>query len=128
MVIVDTSFLYAFFNKNDFHHKNALELYKKYIDEALLVPIEVVEELLTVITRKFSSTEAVKIGKLILDNDLDINIINSNELQFENAWKMFQKLSPHRFSFVDCLLLVLKKEDDDIIFTFDKILSSALEN
>lgn len=125
MVITDTSFLYAFFNKADFHHKDALSLNKKFEDEVLFAPIEVIEELLTSITRKVSSDSAVRVVKDIFDNEA-VTILSSNDFVFDKGWETFKKLSPHKFSFVDCMLISIAKESEATVLTFDKEIQKAL--
>ena len=125
MVICDTSFLYAFFNKYDFHHKEALEFAKQYSDENLFAPVEVIQELLTTLTRKSLSEHAITVVESIFDSEA-ITIINSNELAFDKSWNTFKKLSPHKFSFVDCLLISLAKDSEGTILTFDKELLKAI--
>ena len=124
--MLDTSFIYAFFYEKDFHHKDVIQTLKKLDGEILFTPIEVVQELLTVVTRKFSSEEAIKIGKLIMSEDSWILIFKSHEADFEHGWKVFQKMSPHKFSFVDSLLIGIAKNGDNSVLTFDKEILKVL--
>ena len=97
MIIIDTSYIIAFFSEKDFHHKKAVEFISQ-LDEDLFAPIEVIQELMTTLSRKVSSLYAVKVASSILENN-SINIINSHELVFDKAFDTFKKLNPHKFSF-----------------------------
>lgn len=125
MVICDTSFLYAFFNEFDLHHKDAVKIGMEYENANLFTPVEVIEELLTTLTRRTSSDNAIKTVENIFKHD-SIGVIHTNELVFDKSWETFKKLNPHKFSFVDCILISLIKDSDGVILTFDKELLKTL--
>lgn len=129
MVVLDTSFLYAIFQEEDKHHKKAKEIAKILANEEIIfIPIEVVQELVTVITYRKSSEVAIKIANIILDPKSAIGIVNSHEVVFDDAWKIFKEESPHKFSFVDCVLISMTKNSDDAkLITFDKALAEAVK-
>lgn len=120
MVILDTSFLFAYFNKKDTNHKKAVLLASELNNYTAFLPVEVFEELMTVITYKISSKEAVKVGQLLLDYDSPVKFMHSDEKTFKLSWKLFQDMGTHKFSFIDCILITLAKEFQCQIFTFDK--------
>ena len=120
MVILDTSFLFAYFNKKDTNHKKAVLLASELDNYTALLPVEVFEELMTVITYKISSKEAAKVGELLLGHDSPVKLMHSDKKTFDLSWKFFQSLEPHKFSFIDCILITLAKEFQCQIFTFDK--------
>ncbi len=124
MILLDTSFLYAYFQEKDVHHKEALKLAKQLDGNQAGVPLEVIEELLTVITRKVSSEEAVRVGKTLITQDSPIQIIYPSEIIFKNTWKLFGELSPHHFSITDCVLMTLAQHFECSIFTFDLAIKS----
>lgn len=126
MIIIDTSYIIAFLSEKDFHHKKTVEFISQ-LEEDLFAPIEVIQELITTLSRKVSSRYAIEVVTSILENN-SINIIHSHELTFDNAWKTFKKMNPHKFSFVDCILITLAKKSDATILTFDKDLLKALIN
>lgn len=127
MILLDTSFLYAFFQENDNHHKEAIKIAKEIADKnPIFIPIEVLEELMTVVTRKDSSKRAIQIAEIILAPNNAIGILNTHELVFDNAYEIFKKLSPHNFSFVDCILIsLIQQNHDSEIISFDKSLLNA---
>ncbi len=128
MIVLDTSFLYAFFQKEDKHHKKAREIAKIIANEELIfIPIEVVEELLTIVTYRESSATAIKIANILLDPKSAIGIVNTHEIVFDEAWAIFKKLNPHKFSFVDCVLISMTINSDGAkLVTFDKALAEIV--
>ncbi len=126
MILLDTSFLYAYFQREDVHHKEALKLAKQADENQVGMPLEILEELLTVITRKISSEEAIKVGSTLIHSDSPIQVLYPNEEQFKRAWTTFRARSPHRFSFPDCVLLTLANHFAWPVFTFDKILKEQI--
>ena len=127
MILLDTSFLYAYFQRKDVHHKEALKLAGQLDGEQAGVPLEVLEELLTVITRKVSSEEAVRVGKTLITQDNPLQIIYPNEAIFYKTWELFRALSPHHFSMADCVLMTLADHFECEVFTFDRALEEELK-
>lgn len=127
MMIFDTSFLYAYFEDTDVHHKKAKTLMKELYGKTPLLPIEVFEELMTVTSRKLSSEDAAIWGRVILSPDSPIELLKKADNIFQNAWAIFQRLSPHEFSFTDCTLIALSRELSCPILTFDKNLKEAVD-
>ena len=109
MIILDTSFLFAYYREQDVHHKTAVDLAKEIGGETVIVPVEVFEELITVVTRKFSSKAGIEVGKKLLSNEFPVEMLRTADNVFQNAWANFQALDPHSFSFVDCILIALSK-------------------
>lgn len=119
MLILDTSFLFAFFQETDDHHNKAVQLTASLEEDIVYFPFLVFQELLTLLTSRYSSKEAVRISEIMLDKDFPAKILKIDEEYFEQSIKMFKKLGKHRFSFVDVSLLVLASELEAKIITFD---------
>ncbi len=81
MVILDTSFLFAYFYPQDNLHKKALEKEFFFDDEHCIIPLEVFQELITVITYKLSYRDAMKFGDALLAPESAIEIIKP-----DSAW------------------------------------------
>lgn len=128
MILLDTSFLFGYYHEQDVHHVKAKEIAKTVGNNDLSIPQAVFEELMTVTTNKIGSHQAVALGNLLLSPDYPIEIIPPSEGLFHASWQTFQKLSPHDFSFIDCLLITLSKQYQCPVLTFDKALSSALSS
>lgn len=120
MVLLDTSFLYAYFNSDDPHHVEALGFVDFLDTQIAVIPIEVVQELMTVISYKLDSAKALEVVQLLFDKNFPIQILYSDENTFKNTWKTFKVLAKSKLSYVDCLLLNLAKELGLKIMTFDK--------
>lgn len=130
MILLDTSFLVGYFQKGDVHHQKAIALRNtlRSDQDDLQIPLAIFEELMTVITNKVGSEEAVLLGKYLLSEQSPLSIIPFSEQHFSKTWQTFQKLSPHTFSFVDCLLITLSKQYQCPVLTFDKALTSVLSS
>ncbi len=120
MTLLDSSFLYAYYRNHDVHHGMAVEQAFQYQNESAHIPLEIFEELITLIGRKQGSDEAVKIGKLLLSEKSAVHILSMIPSQFLKTWQLFQTLSPYSLSYVDCLLITLAREYQCSILTFDK--------
>lgn len=81
---------------------------------------------MTLLMSKVGASAATKIGRDILDTTSPIQLLKIDEEFFEDSWNLFGELGPHRFSFVDVSLIVLSKELDAKVMTFDKRLEKAL--
>lgn len=128
MTILDTSFLFAFFHQEDAFHKEAItQAQKKDRDQTVAIPLEVFEELITVVCRKKGTEAAIKIGKFLLHEISPVQILSPIPMQFLKTWNQFQVIAPHHLSYVDCLLLVLAKEHGCHILTFDKAITERLQ-
>ncbi|MDP2691605.1 MAG: PIN domain-containing protein [bacterium] len=127
MILLDTSFLYAFFQKNDVHHKKAVELAGQKELNAPIIPIEVFEELMTVITSRKSSQEAIKTGNFLFSEESPVEV-KEEHTPFEKVWQEFQQLSPHDLSYTDCVLITEAKRFGCDVLTFDKNILRTLNH
>ena len=126
MIILDTSFLFAYFQSTDVHHKKALEYAKNLDNEKILLPYDILKELITVITYKISSEEALKVLDALTVKDSPIELLHIDDIMNEQSLKLFKELSPHKFSFIDVLLIYLSKTFNCKVLTFDKVLMDKL--
>lgn len=122
MIILDTSFLFAYFQSTDVHHNKALEYAENLDNEKILLPYDILKELITVITYKISSEEALKVLDALTIKDSPIELLHIDEIMNEQSLKLFKELSPHKFSFIDVLLIYLSRTFNSEILTFDKAL------
>lgn len=126
MVILDTSFLFALFVEQDSAHLKAVHFAKSLAQENAFCSFLVFQELMTLMMSKLGSEAASKIGADILAQDSGIQILKIDQDYFEETVKLFEKLSPHKLSFVDVSLLVLAKKLEAKVLTFDQGLERAL--
>jgi len=126
MILLDTSFLFALFQKTDSNHAAAVKLATAINNDHPVMPVEVFQELITVITNKVYSQAAIKVGEILLASDSPIGIIHSKPPRFQTVWLNFKELQLHTFSYVDCLLYTLAHELECTVCTFDKTLAQQL--
>ena len=82
---------------------------------------------MTLLMSKVGASAATKIGQDILDSSSPIQLLKIDEELFEESWDLFSKLGSHRFSFVDVSLMVLSKEFEAEVLTFDRRLEEKLK-
>ena len=126
MTLLDTSFIYAFFKVTDIHHKEAVKIAKNPLFGKPIILISVLEELITLNTRKGGSPETINLINKIISRKDDIIFLENKPETFQKTWNTFQKHSPHNFSYVDCLLITLSKELRCPVLTFDLKLNKIL--
>ena len=119
MIMLDTSFVVAYFNTRDQNHDQATKTGKILARQNLEIYITdyIFGEIVTVVFVKLKNLEkALNIGKIILES---CNLIHVEKDIFEHAWKIFsgQKL---RLSFVDCITIAIMQDRKmQKIATFD---------
>ena len=127
MVILDTSYLFSLFQEEDDFHQKALGLSEKLDDEVSYITFLVFQELLTLITSRFSSAEAIRVADILNSERSPVQFLKLDEEYFDDTLALFKKLSPHRFSFVDVSLMVLAKNMEARVLTFDERLDRACQ-
>lgn len=126
MLILDTSFLFALFVAQDDFHEQALLLAKESEGQLLSCSFLVFQEFMTLLMSKVGSTFAVKINNDLLGPDSPLQLLKMDEEFFEESNALFRTLSPHKLSFVDVSLIVLSRNLEAKVLTFDKGLEQAL--
>ncbi len=126
MVILDTSFIFAFFNQKDEFHGKAHQILEILGKQPLFVSFLVYQELLTLMMARFSSEAAVELSNELFSEDYSVQLLKIDEEYFEDSQALFKQLSPHKFSFVDISLMVLSKNLEAKVLTFDRNLEKTL--
>jgi predicted nucleic acid-binding protein len=126
MILCDTSFLIGYFSYHDVHHSRALDLTKGIDWDKVVVTKTIFEELMTVLTVKYSLELALEAGKIIMDPKQAFKFLRIDEGFFEDVWQEFKSRGPHRFSFVDMSLITLAKTMDAKVLSFDEKLNTAI--
>ena len=123
MVLLDSSFLIAYYNQTDIHHKKSFEIMKEIGSGEYgqpIIPDSVFNEVVNVLFNRLKNhSMVVKVCEDILSFT---TIFHSNELLFKESWKIFKEQSDFtKLSFTDCSIIALmKKENIKKIATFDK--------
>jgi uncharacterized protein len=120
MIMLDTSFVVAYFNNKDQNHQSAINIAKTLTTQnpEFYITDYIFSEIVTVcLIRLKDIKKAAQIGRLILES---CNLLTSQEETFIDAWNMFstQKL---QLSFVDCITIAtMYNQNIRKIATFDK--------
>ncbi len=111
MVVLDSSFLIAFHNRNDVHHLAAAALMERLVagswGEALL-PEGVFLEVVTVLAARRGIGAAKAVGELLLDAR-EVELVPGVEL-FADAWQIFAGQKRFVLSFVDASIVALARQ------------------
>ncbi len=120
-ILLDTSFVIAFDNEKDVHHKKAREIWNKIENiqyGQYFISDYIFDEIVAVSLRKSND----KKGTIVLCEKLiqSIPIINLDKHMFDEAWRIFKETKTN-MNFTDCTnLVLLKLLGSDKIVTFDK--------
>jgi predicted nucleic acid-binding protein len=118
MYILDTDFIFSYFDSNQSTHQKASNLEEKFGDSHIIVSNLVKQELATVISSRFGSL----LAKEILENLtlFDPQEVFFDEIETEKIWKLFWSFQKKRISFVDCSNLLLAQKYNCKIASFDQ--------
>lgn len=121
-ILLDSSFLIAYYNPLDEHRKKAI----KIMDDLIIgkygnpyVSDYIFDEVVTVI---FIRTKDLKLSNNVGDVLRDsLGLFDVDEEVFDNAWKIFKNQKNTNFSFTDCTILaVMQERGISHIATFDE--------
>ena len=121
-ILLDSSFLIAYYNPLDEHRKKAI----KIMDDLIIgkygnpyVSDYIFDEVVTVI---FIRTKDLKLSNNVGDVLRDsLGLFDVDEEVFDNAWKIFKNQKNTNFSFTDCTILaVMQERGISRIATFDE--------
>ena len=121
-ILLDSSFLIAYYNPLDEHRKKAI----KIMDDLIIgkygnpyVSDYIFDEVVTVI---FIRTKDLKLSNNVGDVLRDsLGLFDVDEEVFDNAWKIFKNQKNTNFSFTDCTILsVMQERLISHISTFDE--------
>ena len=120
MIFIDANLFIAYANKNDLHHKRALQIFEEIEQEKFGLPLTsdyIFNEVVGVICRKVSKEESIRVGNFIKESTL---LLNTTKEVMEEAWTMFKE-SHSKLSFIDCSIIIFSKiEKVEFIATIDK--------
>ncbi|MEI6729456.1 MAG: PIN domain-containing protein [bacterium] len=117
MFVLDTDFIFSYFDQNQSTHLQSVKLIEKYGQEEAVLSNLTKQELATVISYKVGYQEAKDvIKKLELFNLKEYFINDTGTLEI---WKLFWQFNHKKISFVDCTNLYLAKKLKLKIASFD---------
>ncbi len=124
MKILDSSVIISIFRKQEKNHKKALKIFTS--DQKFLIPEYVITEVLTVLKMREGLNTANKCYDFI-SNTKDIEIEPIENIVFNKALTYFSQ-NKNNLSFIDTILLVLSKENQIELISFDKDLEKAIKH
>ncbi|MFH0836952.1 MAG: PIN domain-containing protein [Candidatus Aenigmatarchaeota archaeon] len=121
-ILLDTSFILAYFAENDVHHTKAVAIMDDIISKKYGTPVisdYIFDEMITISLRKLDISRAKEIGESLLNSELIIMRIDN--MMFKKAWSFFRDENVLSLSFTDCTNLSLMNIFNiHNIATFDK--------
>ena len=129
MIILDTSFIVAFYNIRDQNHQEAVNVMDDIVKGKygeLYITDYIFDESMTVIFIRLKNlSETVKIGEALRKSSEMLEIGKSD---FENTWNLFEKQTHTAFSFTDCSTIeIMKRNAIKNIATFDEDFTKVKE-
>lgn len=122
-MIADSSALIAYFRKQDVFHAIAVEMMESL--DSLTVPDHILAETLTVLKIKEGAAIAIVCADF-LTNSSTISLRPTHPSEFEATLGYFSK-NRNNLSFIDTLLVILSKKENQPIMTFDKELQNIMK-
>jgi predicted nucleic acid-binding protein len=121
-IVADSNYFVALAAINDNLYSTAFNLAKLIKDRGDKIYINkyIFLEIVTIISQKVSIDISIKVGRDLLENTGEIEVLDIDSIMFQKTWDIFQRVKDKNISFVDCSLIVLKNEIvADAILTFD---------
>lgn len=120
MIILDTSFLISFLNRDDSNNQRALKLIKQIAEGHygdILITDYIFNECATILGVRIKNFRTVlELCELISLLD----VIKINEECFSLSWEIFRKQGRYLLSFTDCSIIAFaEKNGIEYIATFD---------
>jgi uncharacterized protein len=108
---LDTSYILALEIKNEAAHRQVLQNWATLaVSEPYLVTTTYVfDEVVTFLNSRDLHHKAVEIGNQLLESS-DIELIEIDNLLFNEAWQNFQKYQDKSYSLTDCLSFVVMEK------------------
>ena len=121
MVLLDSSFLIAYHNRDDVHHPAAAAAMERFLDGEWgrgLLAEYVFLEVTTVLALRLDRQEAIRIGELLL-HSRELELVPCSDLFFD-AFEVFRGQEGGDLSFVDSALVALaRRRGTSHLLTFD---------
>jgi len=120
MIFIDTGAFIAKYIKNDEYHIEATLKWKQISEEKLYTSNHIIDETITLLSRKTNNLFALDKGKRIFASPL-FTILRSDLNDELIALKYFEKFADKKISFTDCLSMsLMERYRINKIFTFDE--------
>lgn len=116
IVLVDTSFLFAYYNSEDKHHHSARYYFDNVVKSQIhplgfLLTDYIFDELITlVLIRTKNKAQTIFTGHSIL-NSQTLRLIYLKQQTISKAWTKFCRYLDKQWSFTDCTSMVFMEEN-----------------
>lgn len=118
MFLLDTDFLIATRFKTETTHARAVAVIKKSLaDSSLLITDLVLFELASVLSHKFSHTDAVQVTAELRSRKQ--TMLTTTQSDIDEAWDIFNAQKKNKCSFVDCANVAVARNLGLLIVSFD---------
>lgn len=121
MILIDSSFLIAYYSIKDKHHSDAVAMMPQILDREfgdVFITDYIFDEIVTVIAIRSKSVAAsIKIGAAI---KAALNFFHTTEETFDRAWGLYRSQKSTSLSFTDCTIVETVREHKiGTLATFD---------
>lgn len=123
MQILDSSVIISIFRQQEKNHKKAIQIFTS--NQKFLIPEYVIAEVLTVLKMREGLETANKCYDF-MSNTKDVEITPIENIIFNKALTYFSQ-NKNNLSFIDTILLILSKENQLELISFDKDLQKAIK-
>lgn len=122
MIVLDSSFLIAYHNKNDAHHSSSLHVMQRFLEgefgKGLLLEY-VFLEVVTVLLLRCGLDIASDVAKQLLSAQ-ELQFVSCSSL-FLDVLEVFRAQENRKLSFADCAIVVVaRRQDRGLVATFDQ--------
>lgn len=121
MILLDTSFVVGYHNRNDAHHEAAREVFPRVVEGewgSILLLEYVFLEIATVLSARRDLATAVSVGEILL-GAREIELVPCSP-HFLSAYQVFREQEATRLSFTDsAIVAVARDRGAEAIATFD---------
>ena len=125
LIFLDTSFLFAYYNQNDKHHRMAHQFFQEIIKShsakiGWVLTDYIFDELVTLIViRTKDKSKAIFTGKSLL-NFQTVQLFYLKPETIDRSWTLFTKYRDKLWSFTDCTSITFMHENRIFkVATFD---------
>jgi predicted nucleic acid-binding protein len=121
LIVLDSSFLIAFYNERDVHHKAALRVMERLLEgefDPVLLPEYVFLEVVTVLSARRGLSIAVSVGRTLLNSE-EVEFVPCSEY-FVATMDAFAREGRLGLSFTDAAIVAIcRQRGAEYVATFD---------
>lgn len=121
-ILVDSSFLIAFYNPLDSQHAKTLRYVKDWDSGSIhfVITQYVFIETVTVLSLRAGRVISIMAGENMMEHK-NLTILEQDQPAHSKAWEVFKSLEKKNMSFIDCsILATLQAESIGSLLTFDE--------